>query len=234
MLVMFSSCAEHKVLFDYDKNVNADFFKEIPGIGSSEFLKDSVFSTASFLNIYQSTFSEKFVEKDSLLEYTEFNDSTKIPLANYWDVDGYSQNMYLVKYQFTMKRNRVRNAAVFFSVKYKTDRAGDLECIGFGPAYFGITDTSYNYFNFSTELTVQQDHDKFWLKFPKKIKTTDGYLFMPAADTATTDFINIKKIVKLDANKIGGHKPLVFNIQNIFHDSNALLFHYQTKLDLKP
>jgi len=183
---------------------------------------------APWLNIYEAGFSQKFIESNGLIEYTELNDSSKLNSIDYINAQGvFSQSMYIVKYKFKWNKGTVINGAVFFAVKYHNNA-----CIGFGPAYFGITDTSYNTINFTTELIVKQQGNKFWLKPISKISLRGGYVFMPAKD-ADSRIINVTKIVKLDSNKIGGKKPLIFNIEDILHDPDALLFHYKRTINLK-
>jgi hypothetical protein len=53
----------------------------------------------------------------------------------------------------------------------------------------------------------------------------------PSSPTADDTF-NIEKIVNLDGNKVGGYKPLVFNINKILKDPNALQFHYVNTIHL--
>ena len=227
LLVMLCSCAERKVAFDAKKNINARFFKKIPGIDTGVLFEKPVVTTAPWLNIYEATFRQKFIESDDLIEYTETNDLSEIDTVNYINAKGvYSQTMYIVKYKFVWNVSTVFNGAVFFSVKYHNNN-----CIGFGPAYFGIINPSKNLINFTTELKVKGNDKNFWLKPLSKYKEGGGYLFMPAAENDT--IINIKKIVKLDVNKIGGEKRLVFDIDDILHDRNALLFHYKKTIQLK-
>ena len=229
LLILFCGCAEQKVLFDAPTNINAEFFKEMPGIGVMDMAGKPVIEKAPWLNIYEAGFSQKFIESNDLIEYTELNDSSKLNSIDYLDAKGvFSQNMYIVKYKFKWDKSTVINGAVFFTVKYHNNA-----CVGFGPAYFGIIDPSYNTIDFTTELMVKQQGNKFWLKPISKIKLRGGYVFMPASDTIDSRNINITKIVKLDSNKVGGKKPLVFNIENILHDPNALLFHYKRTINLK-
>ena len=91
---------------------------------------------------------EKFIEKDNLLEFTELNDDSKISSAPYFEVGGYSQNLYLLKYEFTYtitKNNKSFDApveaAVFFSVKMN----GKGNVIGVVPCYFGIVTPEDNF-----------------------------------------------------------------------------------------
>src|SRR5205809_7814255 len=99
--IMFCGCMEQKLIFDFSKDVNASFFKEVPGIGDGKYFGNEITKKATKAEIYVSSFREKFIEKDNLLEFTELNDDSKISSAPYFEVGGYSQNLYLLKYEFT-------------------------------------------------------------------------------------------------------------------------------------
>lgn len=244
---------EQKVLFNFytdtdnnpdtdkDKKINQNVFKEIPGLGSSTYLKFPVSKKASKIEVYISSFREKYIEKDHLLEYTELNDDSKTPSAGYRSVDGYSQDLYILKYEFTYAVTRREKtlevpteAAVFFSVKHN----GRGDTIGVTPCYFGIINTEDNVIAFDTKLSLKKEGNNYYLKLHKKKKNLNGLLFMPANFPAhpskSKTKLNIEKVVKLDPGKIGGYKPLVFDIAKIFHDPTALQFHYETTLYLKP
>ena len=238
--ISFAGCMEHRLLFDFGRDVNQSFFKEVPGIGNSPFIKFPVTKKAGKLEIYASSFRERYIEKDDLLEFTELNDSTQIPSADYWSLVGYSQDLYLIKYDFTYTAKTKKGesidvpaeGAVFFSVKHN----GKGDTIGVVSCYFGTIDTDYSMINFDTELSLQKDNGHFYLKLHKKKKNMNGLLFMPVVFSSkpgsAEEKLNIKKIVKLDPNKVGGVKPLVFDISKIFHDSAALKFHYVGTLHL--
>ncbi len=70
----------------------------------------------------------------------------------------------------------------------------------------------------------------------KKNKERQGLLFMPGTfpdtDSILPKVLNIEKIVNLDPNKIGGRKPLVFDINQVFNDKSALQFHYVKTLQI--
>ncbi len=238
--ILFAGCLEQRILFDFRKDVDQNFFKEVPGIGDALYINYPVTKKAIRAEVYVSSFREKFIETDDLLEYSELNDKSKIPSVNYWDVNGYSQNLYLIRYEFTYSVKTKNGTlvdipavgAIFFSVK----RNGQNKVTGITPCYFGTVDEDQNLINFDTELTLQKDNSTFYLKLHKKKKNTKGLLFMPAAfpsnPTSQHDTFNIEKIVQLDANKVGGYKPLVFNINKILKDPNALQFHYVNTIQL--
>ena len=116
--VALTGCMEQRILFDFNKDVNQNFFKEIPGLGNAPYIKYPVTKKADKAEIYVSTFREKFIENDDLLEYSELNDKSKIHSVDYWTVNGYSQNLYLIKYEFT------------YSTKNKKDKLIDAPVIG--------------------------------------------------------------------------------------------------------
>jgi hypothetical protein len=222
---------EQKLLFDFNKDVNASFFREIPGLSDVKYFGNNITKKADSLEIYISSFREKFIEKDNLLDITELNDDSRIPAATYREIEGYSQNLYILKYQFFYFGAPVE-AAVFFSIKKNRDDS----VIGIMPCYFGIINREDNLISFDNELVLKRDKDSYYLKMIKRKNDISGLLFMPANfpenPVQSETRINIEKIVKLDANKVGGYKPLVFNISKIFHDSTALQFHFDSTLHL--
>ena len=228
------SCMEQKILFNFQADVNRNFFKEIPGLGATIYNGHPITHMAKMADVYVSSFSEKYIEKDHLLEFTELNDSTKTPFVSYMQVDGYAQDLYLLKYEFSYSATNKTGksfeftapAAVFFSVKHN----GRGNTIGITPCYFGIINKEDNLIAFNTELSLKKEKGHLYLAAIKKSKKMNGLLFMPADFPANPkgpeDKFNIDKIVRLDPNKVGDYKPLIFDIHNIFHDPNALQFHY--------
>jgi hypothetical protein len=240
-IAALSSCMEQKLIFNFNNDVNQNFFKEIPGLGPVTYYRQPVTQKANNVEVYISSFSEKFIEKDHLLEFTELNDSTEIPFAIYMGVSGYSQDLYLLKYEFTYSGINKRTgktfevptkAAIFFSVKHN----GSGNIIGITPCYFGIINEEDDLIAFDTRLSLKKDKTQYYLKLIKRNKKMDGLMFMPADFPSNPktpeEKLNIEKIVRLDPNKVGGYKPLVFEISKIFHDRNALQFHYYSTLHL--
>ena len=234
-LLAFSSCMEQKILFKFNRDVDKTFFRKIPGIGDSTFMDSfKVSKMATELQICRASFKEKYIEKDNLLEFTELNDSSENNNVRYLNVTRYSQDLYLIKYEFiysitedAVTHNIPVAAAIYFSVKHN----GKGETIGITPCYFGIINVRQNLIAFNTDLSVKEDKDHhFYLDLHPPGKNKRGLVFMPAnfpaMPVALKSTFNIEKIVRLDANKVGGTKPLVFNINDIFKDSNALQFHY--------
>ena len=239
IIFSLTGCLEQRIPFDINKNVNNTFFRLVPGLGDAPYIKYAVTKKATTAEVYVSSFREKFIENDDLLEYSELNDVSTIPSVDYWTVNGYSQNLYILKYDFTYSTKNKKDklievpvaAALFFSLK----RNGQNKVTGLTPCYFGIVDEDANLITFDTELTLAKTNGNFYLKLHKKKKGTKGLLFMPAnfpASPTTDDTFNIEKIINLDGNKVGGYKPLVFNIDKILKDLNALQFHYVNTIQL--
>jgi hypothetical protein len=238
--ISFAGCLEHRVIFDFNKDVNQNFFKEIPGIGDTIFTKFPVTKKAANAEVYVSSFRERFIENENLLEFTELNDDSKIPSVDYWSDNGYVQNLYLIKYKFTYavttKKGKIvespAEGVVFFSVRHN----GRGYTTGISPCYFGIIDPDENLIGFDVELILKKANGKYYLKAQPNKKNRNGLLFMPANFPSNPkkedEKFTIEKIVKLDPNKIGGNKPLVFDIAGIFHDSTALSFHYVNTINL--
>ena len=113
IVAALSSCMEQKILFNFNHDVNQSFFKEIPGLGSVTYFGQPITQKANKVEVYVSSFSEKFIEKDQLLEFTELNDSTKIPFVTYYTVIGYSQDLYLLKYEFIYVQTNKKNRKTF-------------------------------------------------------------------------------------------------------------------------
>jgi len=239
--VFLQACMEQRLSFSFynDKDADKDVFREIPGLGSSTYLKFPVTKKATRIQVYVSSFREKYIQKDHLLEFSELNDSSTIPNASYFQVDGYSQDLYILKYEFTYTVTEKgksfdvpADAAVFFAVKHN----GKGDTIGVTPCYFGIINSEDNVIAFDTKLSLKKDGSSYFLKLQKKKKNMNGILFMPAdfpRNPKAGSKLTIEKIVKLDPGKVGGYKPLVFDVAKIFHDPNALQFHYETTLHFK-
>jgi hypothetical protein len=233
-------CMEQKILFSFEQDLNNSFFKEIPGLGGEKYFGWPITRKATEAEIYTSSFREQFVEKDNLLELSELNDAGQTQPAAYLEANGYSQNLHLLKYNFiyTVTQNGKSfdvpvEAVVFFSIKHNNND----DVLGITSPYFGIINREDNLISFDTELSLKKLDKQYYLKMPPgKPKNMNGLLFLPANfvehPVESETKLNIEKIVKLNANKVGGYKPLVFNIAEIFRDKTALQFHYDSTLHL--
>lgn len=236
-LFAFMGCIESKYYLDIDKTFDHHatyFLKTLPGVKGAFYNKMPVTVKAGNIEVYKSSFSEATVEKDNLLEFTELNTHSSQPRVTYRDVDGFRQDIYLLKYNFSYldtSGQEVQNTAItFISLHYRPDINESLgKCTGPGPAYWGLVNDGY--ISFDSVLTIKQVDSSYYLKGEKaKKKNAFNLLFFPAdfaeAPVANTSAFDIKKIVRMNANKVGGIKPLVFNIADIFKDSKAMHFTY--------
>jgi hypothetical protein len=238
-----SSCLEQKMLFDPKHDINYDFLKKVPGFGSAPYIKYPVTTKPPVrIDIYVCSFSEKIIEKNDLFQYTELNDSSRIPSVPYMTIIGSSQKLYMLHYQFTytvtikksgQKIEEPTDAVIFFSIKQNA--SGNVLAVK--PCYFGIVNGEDSLIDFTTELAFKKNKTQFYLGPLKKIQNNFSLLFIPAyfsAGPGGGSRFNVEKIVTLDKNKVGGGKPLIFNIKKIFRDQNALQFHYNNTLYITP
>src|SRR6185503_20659054 len=112
----------------------------------------------------------------------------------------------------------------------------DENTVGITPCYFGTINDEDNLIAFYTELSLKKDKNHYFLKSLNTSKKMNGLSFIPADfpsnPKSPKEKFSIQKIVRSGPNKIGGYKPLVFDIHKIFHDSNALQFHFDHTLHL--
>jgi hypothetical protein len=240
---IFYGCIESKYLLNIISTLNErseSFLQQLLGIGKMKYAGMPVKQKATIVEVYAASFKEMNIEKDNLLEVAEFNTTTKRPTANYLQVDGFMQNLYLLKYNFicTSGNDEIPvTAVVFLSFKYRQEVNGTgIYCTGPGPAYWGVV--SDNYISFDSVVNINKARGKrYYLKMARhKRNQIFNLLFMPAnfsdAAPAAGDFLNFTKIVRMGTNRIGGVKPVVFNIPEIFKDSNAMRFNYFKSIKL--
>jgi hypothetical protein len=230
-----AGCIESKYNLDinatFDKQATA-FFRTLPGIQGAVYNKMPVSSRANKMEIYKASFSEATVEKEHLLEFTELNTHSNQPRVSYRDVDGFTQDIYLLKYTFSYRDGGedIENTAVtFLSLHYRPMSTEPFKyCTGPGPAYWGLVNDGY--ISFDSVLSIKQANG-YYLKADKpNKKNAFNLLFLPADFPEllieNKSSFDIKKIVRMNANKVGGNKPLVFDIPAIFKDSKAMHFTY--------
>ncbi len=241
--VIFYGCIESKYPLNITSTLNErpeSFLQQLPGIGKMQYAGMPVKQKATTVEVYAASFKEMNIEKDNLLEITEFNTTTKRPTANYLLVDGFMQNLYLLQYNFicTSGNNEIPvTGVVFLSFKYRQQADGaSIYCTGPGPAYWGVVID--NYISFDSVVNINKAKgNKYYLKMAKhKRNQIFNLLFIPVSFSdalpAAGDFLNFTKIVRMGTNRIGGTKPVVFNIPEIFKDSNAMRFNYVKSVPL--
>ncbi|WP_207497149.1 hypothetical protein [Aridibaculum aurantiacum] len=217
------------VPFSFNKDVGKDHFFNQLLPAAQKLYPDQDIQKLESVRMYAAVLKEAYIEKDYVLEWNEMNDSSRKEKVTYHKVDGYATRLYLGL--VTTSPSNI-NAAVFFTAKFNPDR----ECLGFGPAYFGVVNPSLQSIRFTTDLAVKQPAGNFQLVVQGKQTRPGGVLFVspdflkPAFGNITS--IKVEKIVFLDPNKIGGYKPVVFPVKEVMQDEHALLFRYLTTIQL--
>jgi hypothetical protein len=235
-LFAFTGCIETQYNLDINTTLDnhaSDFLKTLPGIKGAFYNRMPVTARAKKMEIYKASFSEATIEKDNLLEFTELNTHSNQLRVPYRDIDGFTQDIYLLKYSFSYRDGSedIENTAVtFISLHYRPKSTEPFfYCTGPGPAYWGLVNDGY--ISFDSVLTVKVANKGHYLKVERpNRKNAFNLLFLPAdfaeIPVENVSAFDIKKIVRMNANKVGGSKPLVFDIPVIFKDSKALHFTY--------
>jgi hypothetical protein len=244
-LFAFAGCLESRYSLEVNSTLdnNAGFFlAQLPGIKNTPYGGQKIIDNAKKLFVYKASFAETSIEKDNLVEFTGQNRKSKLPRAAYRDVDGFVQDLYLLHYGFTYDAEGEASTAaavVFLSLRYRPMRdAAEPVCTGPGPLYWGVVEEDEGFISFDSVLTIKKSGTSHYLHAVKPgKKNAFNLLFMPAAFTANgaqpASSFNIAKIVRMENNRIGGTKPLVFDIPAIFSDSNALHFDHVKTITLK-
>jgi hypothetical protein len=229
-LCLLTGCIESRYNFDVQDTLqkrSAQFLGRLPGVGRVPYLGMPIATGAKTVEVYKASFKETSIEKDNLLEFSALNDSSTIARADYRQIDGFVQDLYLLHYQFAYNAGggvqADAHAVVFLSLRYRPMEAEPfIYCTGPGPLYWGLVNEGY--LSFDSVLHIRQSAAGHWLGVQKQRKGSRfNLLFMPDVPMEGGAF-NIVKIVRMAANRIGGSKPLVFDIPAVFGDSQALHF----------
>lgn len=210
---MLLGCAAPVYYYSPTQAPSMDFFNKMvktanPAVASL----DSV-------QIFQATLQEDYVERNSVAEKTIINtesDATRFPVP----VIDKEYRLYIFKLFY----GKVKSDAIFMSTAYKGDCDGD-NCanVGIGPAYYGKIRMEQLVLNKAMKMTKNKNEYV-------PVKASPDSIRMIAAEDFSkpqTTTINIKHLVVLKPNKVGGSKPLRYDIEQLFDDKKALLFTYQ-------
>lgn len=245
-LLAVTGCIESKYPLDIKPTLNEranSFLNRLPGINKNGYSKMPVITKAKTVEVYIASFKESSIEKDNLLEITELNSNSTHPVTLYREVDGFSQDIYMLKYQFTCSEHGTPTpvtAIVFLPLRYRQQKSGPPYCTGPGPVYWGVLNETdeYKYISFDSVVHIKAKGNKQYLKMDRHKKNElFNLLFMPANFAEVPEkssAVNFTKIVRMGNNRIGGTKPIVFNVPQIFKDSNALQFNYYKTIILNP
>lgn len=224
LVPLFCSCMERRVAFSLSRDIDTThFFNDLVKEARLLYPHSRIESIDS-IKLYTAVYRESYIESNQLLEWTELHDSSRIPRVDYYKVFGHSTRLFmgsLHTYPDDIK------GIVFFSARFNYEN----QCLGFGPAYFGILDTAMGTAAFTTVLDMKRKDGIFKLKTAAVQNRKSGILFV-ADEFHHGGMINhrkpvkVEKIVLLDPNKIGGNKPVVFNVKQVLQDDKAMQFRY--------
>lgn len=219
---LFVACSPYLTRYDefnVETNVDRTFFKCLPPPADG-----------ASIDVFKCVFDEVLIEDNNLIEVTTRNTESKQPRVTYQVQGSYWRELYL--FRFIGREHVYDTSYVYFTAKFKYDEDPKTKqarkvCMGFGPSFFGkvVSRGRNQVIEFQNNLKFHKEDGKFFLcKKTKKASDTVNFV-MRWADMCP-DALPVSKIVYLNRNKIGGTKDLVFDVDSVFHDKNALQFIY--------
>lgn len=178
---------------------------------------------------FKATIVEKIVKRDAVTEFKLRNfysrktaEDVKIPMIGnhteifFFEVDAQEQ---LQSNERTIERKIKRG--FMFAANFSPDSV----CLGFGPLYAGSVekvDDSTNVFSTTHFYKIKRSTDRMGeVKFCEKAKCPELEFFYNPSDSG----IVFSQVVQKSKNKISGiNKSLVYDIEPIFNDPDALHF----------
>ncbi|GGB23271.1 hypothetical protein [Puia dinghuensis] len=236
-----AGCVPRPALIDPDRPNGAlppNFFKNIPAVVLINQRGLKITGINDTVETYVARFSERYIEKDDLLTYSNLSDASGYPRVTYDDMQRYSQALFLYHLRTTPQAIDV---VAYLAVHYNANG----KCIGLGPAYLGTVDKGEGHIDFLYQMKVTIDGRDTCLAPVAKLSRlrslacqyrSDTHLLFLAKELAIHDpqetwwqpnaapSIRVTKIVDYDANKIGGVQPLVFNIRGTLPGEQFLQF----------
>lgn len=209
-LIWLAACKPPAKSFIYQKSVNFNFFKNMPGfLGNKNIRIDSV-------KVYRAVLTEQLVERDNVSEYKLINELSTQPTVELADTKNFNHLFFMQLYTTPASDD----LCVFLSAGYNPDGI----CTSIGPAYMG--NVRINQIDVKRELKVK-NFKSFYQLFDKHKKDMNiiAYEDFPETDDREST-IRIKQFILQEPNKIGGIKPVLFTTEKIFNDSNTLAFNY--------
>jgi hypothetical protein len=205
LLFILCSCKPAAKVFNEQTQLNRAFFEQLPpGPHGTMAPIDSI-------KVYMADLEERVVERDDVPEYKLLNTLSKNDTVPYKVTGGY-HHLYLFKVYSA--RYPLSPMWVYMGTTYLASGT----CVNLGPAYYGYL--FGNQFNMKWELKVNRKQPQYQLQ---KKDTTELNIIIDNTDNV----IRIKEFIEIDANKIGGNKPVIYNVPVIFNDPDALAFTYQ-------
>lgn len=222
IILQYCSCSQTRKAFSYENDIaaNDSLFYPLPEAIAA--LSNQAADSITSIHFYKTAFDERLVERNNILERSLMNTESRQPYADYKQVIGTSQHLYLAVLETAPQNTR---ACVFFSIKYNEDE----ECIGFGPAYLGRVDKSLDKIEFRIALHPKRTKNGLFYYTTKgapakAINKTKGFKLLFLSKATENESILVERILNETPNKISGKKTLVIPVAATFKDSTALLF----------
>jgi hypothetical protein len=224
VILLLASCSPVRHSFDVNQNISTLLFKRIT---QTDRKKEPLFVKTDTVEIFSTVFKEIAIEKNNVVESSLVNTWANADSLRYSDFQGVTQKIYLFKIKNPTDKTY---SFLYFSARFQTrinkkTRQTEEVCVGFGPSYFGklvkIGDTPFIHFEHRLKAKKKGNHFELVSNGPADIKLVLNKEYTPGED-----HFNVLKLIECGANKIGGRKELVFNIENIFGYTNALRFTY--------
>ncbi|MFT3701400.1 MAG: hypothetical protein QM802_03480 [Agriterribacter sp.] len=223
--VLLFSCKARQYGFHPNAFITEEFRKNIDEYASAKKnIDSSLKGKVTDMWIYKAKIEEKLVVENDVSEYKLMNVKSKKKRVDV-DVKGYYHEMYLYLFNTTNEQQY----GVFVSAGYKPGGV----CIGVGPAYIGNVESGKGDSTFTTawELKLQKCADSVKM-LNRKAEEIELQFFadapMMSPDHKTITFY---QIIQKSGNKIGGiGKMLVYDVDKVFNDPDALVFEFVNKI----
>jgi len=216
-LAFLSACKPASMSFKSDEHINVNLFDELsvfePGIKI-----DSI-------RVFVALLEEQVVERDAVPEYKLINSESRKQIVDY-EIEGNYHQLYF----FQLFSNPDKRLAVFLATGWNYKDT----CTSLGPAYLGYIREER--FRIARRLKIRQEKDQYQLQklhcFPKKNCDQVTLFFYADKPIRSRDESHIRfhQIIMDSPNKIAGTKPVIYNINRIFNDPDAMIFTYQNTL----
>jgi hypothetical protein len=193
--------------------------------------EDTAFST---MKIFEAVLVDDYVKRDGIAEETIINTESKHKTPSLAMISN-SYKLYII----TADTSRPGSACIFIPTIFN---AGD-SCIGLGPALLGTWAAGQiKYFKTLKYYSKKKGKKSGWVYEEKENEFKKSKsIYDPLNDARTKveikfeadekkniarlPYLRIINIFNTAENRFGGHKPLVFQIDQVFEDPDALLFH---------
>jgi|GEM_PF-6213468 len=254
LLLVLLGCNPAKEAFK-SSYIDGALFSEIPGIAKAAHPNDPL-SGMDSAHIYKVVLREQLVIDGNVVDYALLPENTTRATEDYIPVKSAYYEIYLFQFpaQITQSFPSIM-PTVFLPVKYNADSLG----IGFGNAYYG-----YGFWELypKKKLTgsMQQDSSKrrlvgkkavffdstYTVEFDTRLKMArdkESYAFRKKRDAEMVfvmdslkhkEFIQLKKLVLAEHNKVSGDKRLIYPLHLVSGDSSGLRFEYLKSVPIKP